>query len=127
MPGSTPALIAITEATIARNCASSCAASKWLAGVGGGPPVLLNRMSIGPASASIAARWPGTASRSPRSQTRVVAVAPIASSRASVACSGPALRPAATMRTPSRASASQTAEPRPPPAPRTSAVRPEMP
>ncbi len=111
------------DATMALNCAIQVDAGMPCAPVGGGPPVLLNKMSTGPKARSTRVTWPSMAPRSARSQTKLSARA-CGATAAAMRASASGLRPASATDTPSRASAKATAPPSPPVAPSTNAVRP---
>ena len=127
MPGRTRSVMAMTLSTMELNCARQSAMSWPAAGVGGGPPVLLTRMSTGPSSASMRATWRSIAARSARSHSRAQLRAPRPRTSSCAAASEDAERPARATLAPSRASAAAMARPSPPLPPSTSAVLPAMP
>ena len=114
MPGSTRSVIAMTESTIDWKCFVQTSCDWPAAGEGGGPPVLLTRMSIGPSSASIFAIEGSINERSPRSQTRLTTLPPLARSAAAVFASFSALVPVMATATPSSTRTSAIAAPSPP-------------
>ena len=68
MPGRTRLVMAITERTIFLKCSDQASSGVSAAGVGGGPPVMLTRISMGPSAASTAPIRSSTTASSPRSQ-----------------------------------------------------------
>src|SRR5579863_3024716 len=127
MPGRTRSVIAITERTIALNCSAHSLGSCPAADVGGGPPVLLTRISTGPRVLSASAIWASTRPISARSQVMPWAMLPNAATAAMEVASASGAMSARATFTPSPASASAMARPSPPPPPSTSAVFPFIP
>ena len=127
MPGRTRSVSMITDRIICSKLVRQVAASCPATVVGGGPPVLLTRMSTGPSVCSTSATTASSRSSSPRSHTSGNAFTPAAFTRAAVAANASADRPAAATFAPSAARRAAIALPSPPLAPSTRAVRPEMP
>jgi hypothetical protein len=127
IPGSTRSVTAMTASTIDSKLVRHVPVSCPVTGVGGGPPVLLTRMSIGPSVRSTSAMLASITSSSLRSQMSGTALAPAASTWDTVAASASADRPAAATFTPSSPSRTAIAPPSPPLAPKTNAVRPAIP